>query len=656
MGVISSNNFDPTRRYVGVRLQQGVPIVDRDWNEMEDIRKFELRTFLKWFIGDGVPSGVDAFKIDLPSSSTDANDFTIRAGIGATSPAGANDFDIGLYFEGYYLADGIGVFITSDTAFTSQPLHESQAGASVLATAWNVPTIKSIALPTPQNTALVVYLDVWDRLVPPTEDPTNLILPGLGTESCARTKREWAVRARPLPTSGGTVPAPGDSDYLSGHGYSALATIVSRTSSNIVNPGDITDLRQTRLTLANLLHADLVRRVGVLENLLLLPAFDPSPNQFTPTSGSVGQTITLHGRNFTVGKPRVLFGSVEATMIGATGATGTNAFRGFELTAMVPPGVPGNVKITVIITDGVTAVSTVMSDDTFTVLGVPVFGSPQFTPTSGTSGIAVIISGFNFDAPNLKVEFDFPDGTVIPATVSSSSATQIATTVPNPNGLYGNWRIRVTTDHGTALSDNTFTILPLPPAFAAPGSQFTPTSMSRINRVNVTLNGSNFDGPNLSVGLNKLDNTGTFTLTVLSASANQIVVSTANVSDATQYKFVVSTSGGSKTSDDIFTVIKEKETKEGKEGTKEKETKEHIKDKDAAEKTKDAAEKLPEVVRVEPTASGPTGLPAEVTERSGFGEQPPGQAFIAPAQRPDVGADVLKQADEEAGQQKGANG
>ncbi|MBV9787508.1 MAG: hypothetical protein JOZ51_05010, partial [Chloroflexi bacterium] len=48
MPVISPDTFDPLQRYVGVRLQQGVPIVDADENEREDVRKFELRAFLKW--------------------------------------------------------------------------------------------------------------------------------------------------------------------------------------------------------------------------------------------------------------------------------------------------------------------------------------------------------------------------------------------------------------------------------------------------------------------------------------------------------------------------------------------------------------------------------------------------------------------------------
>ena len=55
MAVITPDRFDPMLRYVNVRVQQGVPIVDADENERDDIRKFELRAFLKWFVGDGVP-------------------------------------------------------------------------------------------------------------------------------------------------------------------------------------------------------------------------------------------------------------------------------------------------------------------------------------------------------------------------------------------------------------------------------------------------------------------------------------------------------------------------------------------------------------------------------------------------------------------------
>jgi hypothetical protein len=63
MGNFSRDTFDRLKHYVGVRLQQGVPLVDADWNEQDDIRKYELQAFLKWFVGNGVPAGSDGFQI-----------------------------------------------------------------------------------------------------------------------------------------------------------------------------------------------------------------------------------------------------------------------------------------------------------------------------------------------------------------------------------------------------------------------------------------------------------------------------------------------------------------------------------------------------------------------------------------------------------------
>src|SRR5215831_13343511 len=94
MAVISASTFDPLRRYVSTRLAQGVPIVDADWNEMDDIRKFEVRAYLKWFVGDGVPHGNDGFRI-AASATAEAGDFVILAGA-IPAPSGSTNVDIGL--------------------------------------------------------------------------------------------------------------------------------------------------------------------------------------------------------------------------------------------------------------------------------------------------------------------------------------------------------------------------------------------------------------------------------------------------------------------------------------------------------------------------------------------------------------------------------
>jgi hypothetical protein len=234
MAVISQSTFDALQSFVAVRLQQGVPIVDADWNELDDIRRFEVRAFLKWFVGDGLPEGNDGFRI---TASGQANDFSIQSD--TTAPAD------GLRNAGRCLVDGWDVMITSDVAYTAQPLHADRPDAAARAAAWSVPVIESLTAPIADGVALV-YLDVWERLVTPSED-VNLIHAGLGTESCARLKREWVVRTRP----GEQVPQPSDGppDYVAGHAYYPLATLRRRAGDAQVHPGDVTDLRERNLQL-----------------------------------------------------------------------------------------------------------------------------------------------------------------------------------------------------------------------------------------------------------------------------------------------------------------------------------------------------------------------------------------------------------------------
>jgi len=237
MATITPSTFNPLLGYVNVRLQQGVPIVDADWNEQDDVRKFELRAFLKWFVGDGVPEGNDGFRI----VGGLANDFTIAAGAPAP-PSGTSDVDTGLRHAGRCIVDGLDVLIPADLKFTDQPLHEDQPGAAALAARLGVPVVAKLDTPT-SNGQVVVYLDVWERLVTPDERP-QLVHTGLGVETCARTRREWVVRAAPgatVPTSGGTV--------LPGHAYLPLAVLTRRTGVSVISDDDVGDRRQRRLLL-----------------------------------------------------------------------------------------------------------------------------------------------------------------------------------------------------------------------------------------------------------------------------------------------------------------------------------------------------------------------------------------------------------------------
>lgn len=237
MAQITPDTFDPLRRFVSVRLQQGVPIVDADWNEQDDVRQFEMRAHTRWFVGDGVPYGSDAFRITALAAPA-ANNILINAGVPPAAP-GENAMTVGLRHVGRCLVDGKEAAIAENIRFRAQALHVSQAGAANLATRWATSTIAEMPV---LDGTICLYLDVWDRLVRPDELPA-LVFPEIGTESCARIRREWAVRAR----TGTTAPAAGDADFVVGHAYYALARINRVAADPIVYPGQITDLRERQL-------------------------------------------------------------------------------------------------------------------------------------------------------------------------------------------------------------------------------------------------------------------------------------------------------------------------------------------------------------------------------------------------------------------------
>ncbi|XXY13196.1 DUF6519 domain-containing protein [Sorangium sp. So ce216] len=235
MAVITQDTFDPLKTRVSVRLQQGVPIVDADWNEADDIRRFELRAYLKWFVGDGVPEGNDGFRI-TPAAAPASSDFLIRTS--SPPPGGTGGVEIALRYAGRCIVDGLDVMIMADIVFSAQPLHPSQAGAAALAARLGVPVIDTAPLTTAGVATVAVYLDVWERLVTPTEDP-SMILPALNIESCARRKREWVVRV----AAGESAPAP-----AAGHGHYVLAWIHRPLNApETIQDAHVVDRRERRL-------------------------------------------------------------------------------------------------------------------------------------------------------------------------------------------------------------------------------------------------------------------------------------------------------------------------------------------------------------------------------------------------------------------------
>jgi hypothetical protein len=237
MAVITADSFNPLQRYVSVRLQQGVPLVDAEWNEQDDVRRFELRAYLKWFVGDGVPFGSDAFLLEAAAPPV-ASDFTIRSGV-SPAPGGTSPLLTGLRHVGRCLVDGLDATIGADIAYRGQKIHIAQPGAAAAAALRGTVTIPELPVLTG---SLTVYLDVWERLVRPDEEP-SLLYTEIGTETCVRLRREWAVRAR----DDTGVPVPGDADFEAGHSYYALGTVARVASDPVVYPSQVVDRREQRL-------------------------------------------------------------------------------------------------------------------------------------------------------------------------------------------------------------------------------------------------------------------------------------------------------------------------------------------------------------------------------------------------------------------------
>lgn len=232
MANISRNTFDKLKHYVNVRMQQGVPLVDADWNEKDDIRKDQLETFLKLFIGSGVPEGNDGFAI-LPAPGQD-NDVIIKGG----SPGQ----------PGICLVEGWDVRIENDILYSAQPLT-----ALPLAAAMGVDPIPELTTPEELERTDILYLDVWEREVNGVEDP-DIVNPDINIETCVRTKREWVVRVAEGQSQPPAAPA--------GHIFYPLAKLTRFAPEAEIQNHNITDLRRTRLTLGSAGFTDVVTVSG----------------------------------------------------------------------------------------------------------------------------------------------------------------------------------------------------------------------------------------------------------------------------------------------------------------------------------------------------------------------------------------------------------
>jgi len=177
------------------------------------------------------------------------------------------------------------------------------------------------------------------------------------------------------------------------------------------------------------------------------PTNPPAISSLTPTSGGIGTEVTISGVNF-IGTTAVTFNGVAAAF---------NFDSNSQIRASVPAGATTGV-ISVTNGDG-----TGSSASVFTVTAAPIITG--FTPTNGSAGTEVTISGTNFIGTSavafngVAAAFNFDSNSQIRASVPAGATTGVIS-VTNNNGTGSSASAFMITSSSTALTlsptDDTF--------------------------------------------------------------------------------------------------------------------------------------------------------------------------------------------------------
>ncbi len=188
MANISRNSFNESKQYDKVILQQGVPVTDYDFNEMQDIQRLKLRRIIKELMGDGAIG--DSFRVTQAATPNN----TIMVAKGA------------LYVSGYR------VYVGQDVSVT-------------------VP-----AAPTTGTRVDMVYIEVTEQEIDSVKDP-EIKHPRLTLEPTRRTQISSAVKigtSVPLDTATAT--------------YYKIAEINRTANNNTITTANIVDKRSVKAT------------------------------------------------------------------------------------------------------------------------------------------------------------------------------------------------------------------------------------------------------------------------------------------------------------------------------------------------------------------------------------------------------------------------
>jgi len=224
--LLTGETVTQARHYVGVRLQQGVPMLDADWNELEDIRRFDQQASLRYFFGDGIPADNSGFQIGPVS---DPNNFTINIGVALVN----------------------GMLTLNNLSNLTYADQAARLGINVA----------PLAPPDSGVRDDLVYLDIWEEEVGAENAPridTRLTNPVVGMETSRRLERRWVVRVGTNTQEIADIPAE------AGHTYFALAQIRRVEAQPQILVGRITDRRRTNLNVSRYLKVPLLVTQGAL--------------------------------------------------------------------------------------------------------------------------------------------------------------------------------------------------------------------------------------------------------------------------------------------------------------------------------------------------------------------------------------------------------
>jgi hypothetical protein len=201
-GDYSRFTYDETKRYALMLKEQGVPVLDDEFNLLQEV----LLTFFRRFVVDSGGSGVTngGFKVVGTGAS---NDFTIKGGDGTLDGAGR------IYVNGWP------ILLESDTTYSGQEKPGD-----------------SLTTPSKARTD-EVYIDVYFDEVGPASDG-EIKDPVIGEETSRRLKLYYQV----LVSEGSVTP----SDYVDAsnrqHWTYHLATL-ARTAQAAIDANMVTDKR-----------------------------------------------------------------------------------------------------------------------------------------------------------------------------------------------------------------------------------------------------------------------------------------------------------------------------------------------------------------------------------------------------------------------------